>query len=68
VLSRPSGATVYVDGRAAGQTPVVVERIAVGSRAVRIELAGHRRWSTTVEVGPGARTRVAASLERGGTE
>jgi hypothetical protein len=67
-LSRPSGATVYLDGRAIGSTPVVVAEVGAGSHEVRIERAGHRRWVTTVEVKAGERTRVAASLERGGME
>jgi hypothetical protein len=67
-LSRPSGAMVYLDGRAIGRTPIVVAQIAPGSHAIRIELEGHRRWATTIEVTGGARTRVAASLERGGPQ
>ncbi len=65
VLSRPAGATVYLDERPIGKTPLSVAEIAAGSHAVRLELAGHRRWATTVTVVSGERVRVAASLESG---
>jgi hypothetical protein len=67
-LSRPSGALVYLDGRVIGRTPLVAARVAPGPHAVRLELGGHRRWSTTIDVKAGARIRVAASLEPGDTE
>ena len=63
VESRPSGARVYVDGRLVGTTPMSVASIRVGSHVVRLELDGYRRWSDSVRVVAGERTRVAASLE-----
>jgi hypothetical protein len=38
-----------------------------GSKTVRLELAGHKPWSSTVHVAAGQRVRVAASLEETGT-
>ena len=64
VVSRPSGAQVYVDGRNVGRTPLVLSDVNPGDHAVRIALPGHQRWATTVNVSPGSRARVAASLER----
>jgi hypothetical protein len=64
ILSRPSGAQVAIDGRVVGQTPLVVPDVAAGTHEVRIELPGFRRWATSVQVTPGARARVAASLEQ----
>jgi hypothetical protein len=64
VLSRPAGASVLVDGRMVGRTPLVLSGVSAGAHDVRLELAGFRRWSTSVEVRPGARARVAASLEQ----
>jgi serine/threonine protein kinase len=64
VVSRPSGAQVYVDGRIVGRTPLVLPDVNPGDHSVRIALPGHQRWATTVNVGPGSRSRVAASLER----
>jgi hypothetical protein len=64
ILSRPSGAQVFVDGRVIGRTPLVIPDVRSGSHDVRLELSGFRRWTTSVQVTPGNRTRVAASLEQ----
>jgi serine/threonine protein kinase len=64
VVSRPSGAQVYVDGRIVGRTPLVLPDVNPGDYSVRIALPGHQRWATTVNVAAGSRARVAASLER----
>jgi hypothetical protein len=64
VESRPRGARVFLDGQVVGTTPVLVQDVRPGPHAVRIDLAGHRRWVTTIDMAPGARQRVAASLER----
>jgi len=61
--SRPSGAAVLIDGRVVGTTPLVLSDVEPGPRQVRIELPGHRPWTTTATVVAGQRVRVAASLE-----
>jgi hypothetical protein len=63
VESRPSGATVFLDGKNIGVTPLSVPDVPVGSHVVRLELAGHQRWSASTRVVSGERVRVAASLE-----
>ena len=64
VLSRPSGAQVILDGRRVGRTPLTLPDVTPGEHDVRLELPGHNRWATRVDVKPGARARVAASLEQ----
>lgn len=64
VDSRPRGARVFVDGRLVGTTPLSVPDVSPGVRAVRIDLNGYQRWVASVNVAPGSRQRVAASLER----
>jgi hypothetical protein len=64
VLSRPSGAQVLLDGRSVGRTPLAIADVRTGAHDVRLELPGFRRWATSVEVKPGERARVAASLEQ----
>jgi serine/threonine protein kinase len=64
VESRPAGASVYLDGKLIGRTPLQVREVAVGDRDLRLELEGYRRWSSTIHVAPGERRRVAASLDR----
>ena len=62
VESRPTGATVLLNGRRAGTTPVTIGALAPGSYTVQLQLADFRPISTTVRVVAGERARVAASL------
>lgn len=63
VRSTPSGARIFLNGVAIGTTPLVVQDLPVGSRAVRVELPGYRRWSTGVRVVHNQRTTMTAQLE-----
>ena len=64
VESRPAGAGVFLDGTLIGRTPLQVGAVAAGDHTVRLELDGYRRWSSSVHVVAGERSRVAASLDR----
>ena len=64
VESRPQGATVLIDGRPVGTTPVTLGEVRVGSHAVRIERDGYRIWTAPVKVAAGEQNRVTASLEK----
>jgi Protein kinase domain/PEGA domain len=64
VDSRPPGAKVFIDGKLAGATPVVVQQIGAGEHAVRLEHDGYRPWSSSVRIVSGERNRVTASLEK----
>ena len=64
VVSRPTGATVSLDGRVVGTTPLTLPEVAAGSHAVKLELDGYRTWSVAAEVVSGQQKRVSASLER----
>jgi hypothetical protein len=50
VDSRPAGASVTIDGRRAGTTPLSVGDLAAGSHVILIELNGYERWSAAVRV------------------
>lgn len=63
VDTRPRGARVTIDGRAAGTTPVRTTSVAAGSHDVRIELAGYKDVATTVVVKGGAETPIQVTLE-----
>jgi hypothetical protein len=65
VDSRPAGAAVLIDGRPAGVTPLTVAGLAPGTHSVRIERAGYRVVTTSVDVKAGERARVAVRLEGG---
>jgi hypothetical protein len=61
--SRPPGATVIVDGRSVGTTPVRVPSLTAGSHRVRLERDGYHPWATTFSVIAGSEIRVTGSLE-----
>jgi hypothetical protein len=63
VDSRPRGATVIVDGRSIGQTPVMLPNLAVGAHVVRIEMSGKKPWTSSTRVASGEIARVTGSLE-----
>ncbi len=65
VETRPAGATVSIDGRVVGVTPLRVPELAPGRYTVRIELAGRKTVTTPVVVRAGQQTPLRVSLEVG---
>jgi len=63
--SRPVGASVFVDGQPVGTTPLLLPDILPGFHVVRVQLAAHQEWISTVQVVPDDRNRVTAALEEG---
>ena len=63
IESGPLGARVFINGEAAGVTPLVLTEVPVGSRAIRLEADDHNSWSSTVRVVAGQETRVSATLD-----
>jgi hypothetical protein len=64
VDSRPRGASVYVDGKFMGSTPMRIPDVRIGSHVVRLQLPDHGIWTTSARVTAGQETRVTGSLER----
>jgi TonB family protein len=62
ILSTPPGASVSLDGRPAGQTPLSGLKLKPGRHQVALALEGHEPWSGTVDVGVGEKGRVEARL------
>ena len=62
MLSEPAGATVYVDGRAKGATPLEVEALSPGDHRIRIEKDGYLENSRLVSVAPGQSHSVQVKL------
>jgi hypothetical protein len=52
-----------MNGRRMGTTPLELDDLPVGSRAIRLTLDGYDTWSRAVEVVADRRTTIAASLE-----
>jgi hypothetical protein len=62
--SRPTGATVFMDGKRIGTTPMSLPSVRTGSHAFRFEMAGHKPWTASLPVVAGEKNRIAASLEQ----
>ena len=62
VESDPAGASVYVDGRLAGETPLTLTTIATGVHRVRLIRLGFLVNSRLVTIKPGARVTLRARL------
>lgn len=62
VESLPPGASVTVDGKPSGTTPVTLNDLAPGDYRVTMSMPGYRDFETTVRVVAGERARAAARL------
>ena len=67
VNSDPPG-TVFIDGREVGPTPVVEEPVSSGRHSIRVERAGFKTKSETVDVGPNATVRKRWVLDPEGSD
>ncbi|MFQ5719607.1 MAG: protein kinase [Acidobacteriota bacterium] len=66
VTSRPSGATVQVDGKRAGKTPVLLTLDGCRKHSVSMQHDGYRKWSRTLRLKDGrlvAGETLAADLK-----
>ena len=63
VDSRPRGARVFLGGKMVGVTPIRIPDVAIGSHVIRLQLEGHRDWTTSARVVAGAEARVTGSLD-----
>jgi PEGA domain/Protein kinase domain len=64
VESLPPGASVYLDNKAVGRTPLTLSSVNAGEHVVRLERDGYHRWARSIRVVATERNRVTASLER----
>lgn len=62
ITSVPSGASVSINGKAAGVTPLRLPKQRAGSLAVQIAQDGFERWSAAVRVPADQLTQVTARL------
>lgn len=61
--TRPAGATVLLDGRILGRTPLLDQKIAAGAHSLRIEIEGYRDWSDSVTIVSGTPSERSVDLE-----
>jgi len=62
LTSSPAGAQVVLNGKVVGETPVVLNDLPVGSRAIVVRRDGYSPWSASVRVVANQRTTVRATL------
>ena len=62
-ITRPLGAQVFVDHKLIGTTPLFMSQLSSGSHEVRLELPGFRTYSSSIQVEPSRRFRLAVQLE-----
>ena len=66
IESKPSRASVKLDGRDVGTTPVVALPVTPGGHELRVESAGFRPWVQSVNASLGETVQVTAHLGRVG--
>jgi tetratricopeptide (TPR) repeat protein len=67
VIEGPSGATVTIDGRPSGETPLLVPiEVPAGTHLVVITKNGHRAFSQDVEVGRDELKKIPVDLKASG--
>ena len=62
-ITRPIGAQVFLDNKLIGTTPLFMSQLPSGSHEVRLELAGFRTYSSSIQIEPDRRFRLAVQLE-----
>jgi hypothetical protein len=62
-ITRPLGAQVFVDEKPVGVTPLFMPDLSPGVHQVRLERPGFKTYSSSIEVKPNERFRLAVQLE-----
>jgi hypothetical protein len=62
VNSQPRGASIFLNDRLVGRTPLRIGALPAGSRAVRLRLDGYQPWSRGVNIVANQSTTVSARL------
>jgi len=63
VTSTPAAATVYLDGKEVGATPLALREVAAGQHALRLAKEGFTDWLKTLQLGPNGSSEVQAALD-----
>lgn len=62
LTSDPSGASVFIDGEAVGETPITVSEVAAGAHTVTFQQEGYEPYRTEVSVTPQQRNGLHGEL------
>jgi hypothetical protein len=64
-ITRPLGAQVFLDNKLIGTTPFFMSQLSSGPHEVRLELPGFKTYSSSIQVEPNQRFRLAVQLDEG---
>lgn len=64
VLSQPTGALVYIDGKKVGITPYTADSLRAGSHDITLDLYGYQRFSKTFTLSGGAQKKYLIKLAK----
>lgn len=62
VESKPSGASIFIDGQFLGYTPYTGD-VSTGRHSIRIEFSGYQPYETTVNITPNKTTKISSTLK-----
>jgi hypothetical protein len=62
-ITRPVGAQLFLDNKLIGTTPLFMSQLSSGSHEVRLELPGFSTYSSSIQVEPNKRFRLAVQLD-----
>jgi hypothetical protein len=63
LVSEPSGAIIFMDGKDAGTTPLSIAELKPGSHHVEVRMDGYYDWRESVEIIPGKKVELSAVLK-----
>ncbi len=64
VLSQPTGALVYIDGKKVGITPYKADSLPAGSHDITLDLYGYQQFSKTFTLSGGAQKKYLIKLSK----
>jgi hypothetical protein len=62
VESKPSGASIYIDGRFLGYTPYTGD-VSPGRHTITLQLPGYQPYETTINITPNKTTKIGVTLK-----
>ncbi|MGR3294050.1 MAG: PEGA domain-containing protein [Candidatus Scalindua sp.] len=63
LISNPSNAIIYIEGKKSGKTPKAITELIPGNYTVEVKLDEYQTWSENIDVEPGKETTLKAVLQ-----
>ncbi|MHC4321252.1 MAG: PEGA domain-containing protein, partial [Planctomycetota bacterium] len=63
INSKPSGGTIFLDGKETGTTPESFKGLKLGAHQVEVKMDGYETWSESVEVNADKENKLTAVLQ-----